>query len=244
MDDISLGNLDAVLRTIAVSGMEDRISLFIQQLTNKIVQARPGLKSTASSIAQKIAEGRVESLEWEGAVLDCDAGASTYINFASNANQFAFWDTTGNGTEGTVGSNTAGSNQIDIITWFAFNFNTTLQAITLDELFNLGRMNIQYGEQTRPVRTNLPLSDALVNRFRKDYLIAAANTELNALYYRDGNSARGSGNGFAFDGHEPMIVIPGDSRPLVQISGLTGTIAGTSPAITLQMHARGYRVRM
>jgi hypothetical protein len=244
MDDISLGNLDAVLRTIAVSGMENRISSFIEALTNKIVQARPGLKSTASGIAQKIAEGRVESLEWEGAVLNAvDTG--NYINFQTNANQFAFWDTTGNGTEGIVGTNTAGSNQLDIITWFGFNVNTTLQAATLAEIFNLGRMNIQYGEQTRPNRTNLPLSDAIVQRFRKDYSVAAAaSTEINALLFRDGNSARGQGNGFPFDGHEPMIVIPGDSRPLVYLSGLTGTVAGSTPAFTIQMHVRGYRVRM
>lgn len=244
MDDISLGNLDAVLRTIAVAGMENRISSFIQTLTNKIIQARPGLKSTASAIAEKIAQGRVETLEWEGSVLNCLSTAD-YINFSTNANQFAFWDVTGNGTQGTVGTNTAGSNQIDIITWFAININTTWQAATLAELFNLGRMNIQYGEQTRPNRTNLPLSDAIVNRFRKDYSVAAAaSTEINALLYRDGNSARGMGNGFPFDGHEPMIVIPGDSRPLMYISGLSGTMAGSSPALTMQMHVRGYRVRM
>lgn len=244
MDDISLGNLDAVLRTIAVNGMESRISNFIQALTNKIVQARPGLKSTASSIAQKIAEGRVETLEWEGPVLNCLSTAD-YINFSTNANQFAFWDVTGNGTQGTVGTNTAGSNQIDIITWFGLNLNTTVQAATLAEMFNLGRMNIQYGEQTRPNRTNLPLSDALVQRFRKDYAVAAAaSAEYNALLFRDGNSARGMGNGFPFDGQEPMIVIPGDSRPLMYISGLSGVMAGSSPALTLQMHVRGYRVRM
>lgn len=243
MDDISLGNLDAVLRTIAVSGMENRISSFIQALTNKIIQARPGLKSTASAIAEKIAQGRVETLEWEGSVLNAvDTG--NYINFASNANQFAFWDVTGNGTQGTVGTNTAGSNQIDIITWFAININTTCQAATLAEVFNLGRMNIQYGEQTRPNRTNLPLSDAIVQRFRKDYLLGSTSSEINALLYRDGNSARGMGNGFPFDGHEPMIVIPGDSRPLMYISGLSSTVAGSSPALTLQMHCRGYRVRM
>lgn len=243
MDDISLGNLDAVLRTIAISGMEERIATFIQALTNKIVQARPGLKSTAASIAQKIAEGRVETLEWESSVLNIVSSGS-YVDFNAVANQFALWDVTGNGTAGTVGTNTAASNQIDILTWFAFNVNTTLQALTLAEMFNLGRMNIQYGEQTRPNRTNLPLSDAIVNRLRKDYTVGSTSAEVNALLYRDGNSAMGPGNGFRFDGHEPMIVIPGDSRPLIYLSGLTGTVAGSSPAATLQLHVRGYRVRM
>lgn len=231
-----MSDLDAVIQRGAVGNSNAQKARLANQVFKSMLDARPGLLSSSPGIAQKLAQSRMEALNWRGTTLNCDAGASTYVDFAANAQKFALWQST-DGVQGVVGTNTASSNEIDVITWVGFYVNYTIQAATFEEIAQLGTVTVQYGEQTRVNRV-MRLERFTANQIARTFnLNVAAAAEVNA-------TPGFWGTGFLFDSWEPMVIIPGDSRPMLQIGGLTGTIAGTSPALTLQMHVRGIRIRL
>lgn len=224
------------LDRLSRGAIADAKAIDIETLTNWIVMARPSMKSLASGIAAKIRDSKVETMSWEGNVLTAIT-AGSYVSFSADANKFALWEAS-QGVGGTVGVNNAGSNQLDIATWAALYYNHDAVQPTIDQMMNLGKVFIQYGEQQRPNRLWL-LRDFMVQRIEKDYRLSAAVSEVNAYMRMAGNS--GLIGGFKFDPQEPMIVTTSDSRPLLQISGLSG--AATGP-LTLQLHVKGYRIRL
>jgi hypothetical protein len=230
-----MSDLDAIIQRGAVNNSNVQKARLANQVFKNMLDARPGLLSSSPGIAQKLAQSRMEALNWRGTTLNCvDTG--NYVNFAANAQKFALWQST-DGVQGVVGTNTASSNEIDVITWVGFYVNYTIQAATFQEIAQLGTVTIQYGEQTRVNRV-MRLERFTCNQIARTFngnVAAAAEVNATPGFW---------GSGFLFDSWEPMVVIPGDSRPMLQIGGLTGTVAGSSPALTVQMHVRGIRIRL
>lgn len=236
----SISTLYDALDAAAQGALSDKKAVDIETVTNLIVQARPSLKSKAGEYAVRIRDSKVERISWQSSDLNCNS-ADSYVTFTSDANKFALWEVN-EGTAGTVGTNQSGSNQLDIITWVGLYCNYNIQAATLEEVQRLGKVLIQYGEQQRPSRL-VPLREFLIQRLRREFKYhATAQTEINALLEFAGSS--GQVPGFRFDPHEPMVVVTGDSRPMLEIRGLSGSIAGSSPPFTLQAHVKGFRVRL
>lgn len=228
-------SLDATIQRGAVNNADAVKARLANGIFKNMLDARPGLLSAAPGIAQKLAQSKIEALNWRGTTLNC-VSAGSYVDFAANAQKFALWQST-DGVQGVVGTNTASSNEIDVITWIGFYVNYTIQAATFQEIAQLGTVTIQYGEQSRVNRV-MRLERFTANQIARQYdLDTDGAVEKNAIpgFW---------GSGFLFDQWEPMVVIPGDSRPMLQIGGLTGTVAGSSPALTLQMHVRGIRIRL
>lgn len=228
-------SLNASIQGGAVRNADAVKARLANGIFKNMLDARPGLLSAAPGLAQKLAQSKIEALNWRGTTLNC-VSAGSYVDFAANAQKFALWQST-DGVQGVVGTNTASSNEIDVITWVGFYVNYNIQAATFQEISQLGQVIVQYGEQSR-VNRYMRLERFTANQIARQFdLNAAATAEKNAVpgFW---------GTGFLFDQWEPMVVIPGDSRPMLQIAGLTGTVAGSSPALTLQMHVRGIRIRL
>lgn len=228
-------SLNASIQRGAVNNADAVKARLANGIFKNMLDARPGLLSAAPGLAQKLAQSKIEALNWRGTTLNCKTG-SNYVDFAANAQKFALWQST-DGVQGVVGTNTASSNEIDLITWIGFYVNYDIQAATYQEIAQLGTVTIQYGEQSRVNRV------MRLERFTANQIARTFN--LNVAAAAESSATPGFwGSGFLFDSWEPMVVIPGDSRPMLQIGGLTGAIAGSSPALTLQMHVRGIRIRL
>ena len=200
----------------------------------QILKGRPSLQDNPS-MARKIAQGTIESFFWVGTQLNWKTG-TTYITFSSDANKYALWEVA-EGTGGTYGTNQASANFLDVVLWAGIILNYDVQAATLDEICSLGKATIQYGEQGRPNRT-IALQELLVQDFYRIFdLDVDTVSEAGAIPI----PFKG---GFYFDRNEPMVVVPQDSRPAIEIKGLSSTIAGSTPILKGQLAVRGIRVRL
>lgn len=239
---MGLATLYDALELAADGALAERKALDIEQLTNWIVQARPSMEHKAGEFAVRVRDGKVEKFSWQGTELDCNNGSNAYKTFTEDANKFALWEVN-EGTPGTVGSNQSGNNQIDIITWAGLYCNYNIQALTLEDVLCKGKVLIQYGEQNGRPNRLVPLREFLIHPLRREFKYhATAQTEINAFLEFNGSAAVKPG--FRFDPWEPMVVVTADSRPMLEIKGLTGTIPGSSPPFTLQLHAKGFRIRL
>lgn len=209
-----------------------------RDLFTSIMTARPSLQGNWP-IAQKIAQGVVETMFWSGTRLNLDAGGGVFIDLSANANKFALWEAQ-EGTGGTAGLNVANANQLDVIFWAGLVLNFDVQSPTLQQIEQLGKVIIQYGEQQRPNR-NIVLQDFLVRPYYRVFDLNTATTGV-----AQGVIPEPFLGGFFFDRNEPMVVVPSDSRPLLQIDGLAAgaAIAGAAPNLNLQLVVRGVRVRL
>lgn len=236
---MSFASLQDALEQSARGAIASAKANDIENLVNLIVMARPSLKDKAAAYAAAIRDGKVEAMTWQGAVKNCKTG-SNYITFSDDANKFALWEASP-GTGGTAGTNQASSNQLDVATWVGLYMNHDVQNLTFEEIERLGKVRVKYGEQNRPPRL-MPLREFLINRITKEYRLGSTSAEINARLSFAGNSnERG---GFRFDPKEPMVVVVGDSIPTLEITGLSGTMAGSTPTLTLQPHLKGWRVRL
>lgn len=200
----------------------------------KVVAGRPGLRDNAV-MARKIANGTIESFFWTSSQVNWKTG-SDYIAFSSDANKIALWETA-EGTAGTYGSTQSSANFLDIILWVGLAVNYDIQAATLDDIRTKGKVVVQYGEQGRSNRV-IALQEFLVNDFYRVFdLDADTVSEAGAIPLP-------FTGGFYFDKNEPMVVVPQDSRPSLEIKGLSGTIPGSTPILKVQTAVRGLRVRL
>lgn len=193
------------------------------------VEGRKSLADRAEQILDLVNRGTVETYELRIPQFDLLSSGS-YKDFSSDANFFYPWKNGSNQRPQTAG-------EVLIWTWFGFDVNHDIQAASLAELVNNGSFIAHYGDGKRPER-EIPLISALISRMAK------VNAGNNAGAVIDGQSLPvTSGQWFAFDRDEPLVVIPGDSQVYVRLNGLSGTAAGSSPAIKLTPYFRGLRIR-
>lgn len=204
-----------------------------QSLTRTFALSRPAVADEAAKVASAIVEGEVETLDWQHTVKDWSSSGS-YINFADDANLIFPWE------KGTA-TNQAKSGQWDVVQWSGFVLNHNIQAATLAELQQKGVVEIHWGDAKTPKR-EVPLENFLmtrINKFTSQGALASGAAPLETHVEQ-----RYSGFGFSFDPHRLLVVRPGDRDPKFKIIGLAGTIAGSSPALTVQYKFKGIRVRV
>lgn len=201
-------------------------------LFTQIVRARPSMDV---GFARQVGKGIVESMYWSGTQYNAKTG-SNYVDFSDNAYKFALWEVS-EGTGGTVGSNQANANSLDVVLWTGIKVNWDIQGATLQEICQLGKVTIQYGEQGRPDRI-VPLQEFIVHPSTIQYDLDTDADVEKGVYPLP------QVGGFFFDRNEPMVVRPQDSRPSLTISGLSSTIAGSTPILKFQLVVRGIRVRL
>lgn len=235
---MTIGSADVLQQALAIRQDVENVSQeqkanVAQALTRTLVAARPAIKDEAEKIANAVIEGVVETLDFQHPVKDW-VSSGNYIDFTADANKIYPW-------ENGAATNQAKRGQYDLIQWCGFQLNAAVQLATIEELQQLGNVELHWGDAMTPTR-RVPLQQFLVTRTSRYF--AQGELASGAAPLVEHNTLHTSGTGFYFDPNRFMVVSPGDRDPHMQILGLSGAVAGSSPALTVQYRFRGVRIRI
>jgi hypothetical protein len=222
----------AIRQDVANVNREQRAAVS-RALTRVIGNARPAVKDEAEKIAHAAVEGVVETLDFYAPVKNwVDTG--NYIDFANEEHHIFPW-------EKGAANNQAKRGQYDLIQWVGFAVNPDVQLATLREIIEKASVELHWGDASTPTR-RVPLENFLFTRIGRFFAQGALDSGAAPLV--EHVTLHSSGTGFYFDPNRFMVVTPGDRDVHMRILGLSGSVAGSSPALTMQYRFRGVRIRV
>ncbi|MEE9312189.1 MAG: hypothetical protein V3V10_07215 [Planctomycetota bacterium] len=198
-----------------------------RQLVVTAVQGRRSAGEDANKIVAIADGGDVDRAMLRLDLVNLKTGAD-YIDTETEANRIYPWK------DGSA-SRPSDGNTLHVWTHMALILNSDIQQATLDELFENGELVIHHGDKGQDDIV-VPLHTVL-NKYGKAQYVGGGATDVSIEAAVAPGFAK---KWFAFGGKHPLVVLPTDTKVYCYIRGLTGTIAGSTPILSIIPMFKGY----